>query len=133
VKDAGDVLKVRQVIEVTVLAVDRERKRISLTLKKNPEGDSTSGHAEGKSAPGNRRGGREGMKPAGGSSRKPGDGKSQPEHAAPEKSPEERPADEWKRVKQGSGKPDHGRPQRGKPREEKVPFNNPFAAVFGKK
>jgi hypothetical protein len=29
--------------------------------------------------------------------------------------------------------PTHGRPQQGKPRDAKVPFNNPFAAVFGKK
>ncbi len=136
VKDAGDVLKVRQVIEVTVLAVDRERKRISLTLKKNPAADG-----EGKSSPDSRRGGRdreanrsarEGLKPAGGAPRKPGDEKAKPGQAAPEKSPVERPAEEWKRVKQGSGRPDHSRPQRGK-REEKVPFNNPFAAVFGKK
>ncbi|MHB8908394.1 MAG: Tex family protein [Syntrophales bacterium] len=136
VKDAGDVLKVRQVIEVTVLAVDRERKRISLTLKKNP---ATSGHqaAEGeeKSAPGGRRSGRdnrEGLKPARGSSRKSGEEATEPGQAAPDKSPAERAAGEWKRVKPGPGKPDHGRPQRGK-REEKVPFNNPFAAVFGKK
>ena len=145
VKDAGDVLKVRQVIEVTVLAVDQERKRISLTLKKNPAAGASPGHppadAEEKSARGNRgkgrdreanRSAREGMKPAGGAPRKPGDGKSEPGQTAPEKSPGERPADEWKRVKPGQGRPDRGRPQRGK-REEKVPFNNPFAAVFGKK
>ena len=36
VKDPGEVLKVRQTVEVTVLAVDLERKRISLTLKKQP-------------------------------------------------------------------------------------------------
>ena len=134
VKDAGDVLKVRQVIEVTVLAVDRERKRISLTLKKNPEaGGHQAVDGEEKSAPGGRRNGRENReakKPAGGSPRKPGDGKTEPEQTTGK--PEERPANEWKRVKQGQGRPDHGRPQRGK-REEKVPFNNPFAAVFGKK
>jgi uncharacterized protein len=126
VKDAGEVLKVRQVIEVTILAVDQERKRISLTLKKNPAaGDNRENQEANRSA-------REGMKPAGGSPRKPRDGKPEPGQAAQGKSPEERPADDWKRVKQGQGKPDHGRPQRGK-REEKVPFNNPFAAVFGKK
>jgi hypothetical protein len=27
----------------------------------------------------------------------------------------------------------HGRFQQGKPRDEKLPFNNPFVAVFGKK
>jgi len=126
VKDAGEVLKVRQVIEVTVLAVDQERKRISLTLKKNPAAGDGREHQEAN------RSAREGMKHAGGSPRKPGDGKTEPGQTAPEKPPGERPANDWKRVKQGQGKPDHGRPQRGK-REEKVPFNNPFAAVFGKK
>ncbi|MCG2739841.1 MAG: S1 RNA-binding domain-containing protein, partial [Syntrophaceae bacterium] len=40
VKDPGAVLKVRQPVEVTVLAVDLERKRISLTLKKQPAAGS---------------------------------------------------------------------------------------------
>ncbi|MDP2269024.1 MAG: helix-hairpin-helix domain-containing protein, partial [Deltaproteobacteria bacterium] len=39
VKDPQAVLKVHQPVAVTVLAVDRERKRISLTLKKQPETD----------------------------------------------------------------------------------------------
>jgi uncharacterized protein len=37
VKDPGEILKVRQAVEVTVLSVDLERKRISLSLKKNPD------------------------------------------------------------------------------------------------
>ena len=36
VKSAGDVVKVNQKIEVTVLAVDVERRRISLSMKKTP-------------------------------------------------------------------------------------------------
>jgi len=43
VKNPGDVLKVRQTVEVTVLAVDLERKRISLTLKKQPAAGEKSG------------------------------------------------------------------------------------------
>ena len=67
VKDAGDVLKVRQVIEVTVLAVDRERKRISLTLKKNPAaGGHQAADGEEKSAPGGRRSGRDRRRTAAG-------------------------------------------------------------------
>jgi len=37
VKSPGDVVKVNQKVEVTVLAVDAERKRISLSMKKGPE------------------------------------------------------------------------------------------------
>jgi uncharacterized protein len=36
VKSPGDVVKVSQKVEVTVLAVDAERKRISLSMKKSP-------------------------------------------------------------------------------------------------
>lgn len=46
VKDPHQVVKVHQKVEVTVLAVDKERKRISLSMKKNPEshgGPSDSG------------------------------------------------------------------------------------------
>jgi len=39
VRDPQEVLKVHQAVSVTVLAVDRERNRISLTLKKQPETD----------------------------------------------------------------------------------------------
>jgi uncharacterized protein len=37
VKSPGDVVKVNQKVEVTVLAVDTERKRISLSMKKGPK------------------------------------------------------------------------------------------------
>ncbi|MFZ3114695.1 MAG: S1 RNA-binding domain-containing protein [Syntrophales bacterium] len=36
VKSPGEVVKVNQGVEVTVLAVDPERKRISLSMKKSP-------------------------------------------------------------------------------------------------
>jgi uncharacterized protein len=45
VKDPSTVVKVQQAVHVTVLAVDLERKRISLSMKKQPEGhksDQTS-------------------------------------------------------------------------------------------
>ena len=38
VKTPADVVKVNQKVEVTVLAVDADRKRISLSLKKQPAG-----------------------------------------------------------------------------------------------
>ena len=108
VKDPGELLKVRQAVEVTVLAVDLERRRISLSLKKNPDlagGASASRPERGAGVDG------------------PGTGKP------------------------GSGKDGHGRPGPGGPRRDRrgdgkkqgkgpaeaVPFNNPFAAVFGKK
>jgi uncharacterized protein len=144
VKDAGDVLKVRQVVEVTVLAVDMERKRISLTMRKNPAGSADTDHSPSdkkeKPAADNRQRGREKradrpprprVKPAEGSQQKPGEGKPAPEPTAPDKPPEERPTDG--RIRERRGKPDHGRSQRIKPREEKVPFNNPFATFFKKK
>jgi len=110
VKDPAEVLKVRQAVEVTVLAVDLERKRISLTMKKKPDAAGAAAHPHPEkrnesagekhgdgaksSSPGSRQ-----NRPAGGSShqRNPGQGKQE------------------------------------KGRDEKVPFNNPFAAVFGKK
>jgi len=39
VRDPQEVLKVHQPVSVTVLAIDRERNRISLTLKKQPDTD----------------------------------------------------------------------------------------------
>ena len=109
VKDPGEVLKVRQTVEVTVLAVDLERKRISLTLKKQPgKAEGSPEKAEAKPAAEGRR-----INPG----------------PTPEKTPERRPG----KGEQRRDRPDHGRPQPGKPRNEKVPFNNPFAAVFGKK
>jgi uncharacterized protein len=45
VKDPHQVVKVQQKVKVTVLSVDLERKRISLSLKKDP------GKREGESKP----------------------------------------------------------------------------------
>jgi len=113
VKDPGEVLKVHQPVEVTVLAVDLERKRISLTLKKNPErGGKPATPPEKKEIRENQPAG-EGPRPK----------------IAPGKPPQER----QEHGRPQREKPGHGRPQQGKSRNEKVPFNNPFAAVFGKK
>jgi len=176
VKNPGDVLKVRQTVEVTVLAVDLERKRISLTLKKQPAAGEKSGtprrergNREGelagepsrpKAAADARREKTGGMKtpedgsvqggpprkhsaPGGkpGEKRAPGEGASgnsapggpPQKRTSPEGSSPETPADRPIRPRQGQERPDRARPQRIKPRDEKVPFNNPFAAVFGKK
>jgi uncharacterized protein len=131
VKDPGEILKVRQIVEVTVIDVDLERKRISLSLKKNPEsGDASKNQSE------KLRTGKEGAsaeeKPKHGSE-KPAPGKIHP-GVAESKDKTERD------LKQGKEKPPRGheksnqnRTQRIKPRDEKVPFNNPFVAVFGKK
>jgi uncharacterized protein len=37
VRNPADVVRVNQKIDVTVLAVDRERRRISLSMRKNPQ------------------------------------------------------------------------------------------------
>ena len=113
VKDPGEALKVRQPVEVTVLAVDLERKRISLTLKKQPAaGGKPANHPEKKEIRENQPAG-EGPRPK----------------IVPGKPPQER----QEHGRPQREKPGHGRPQQRKPRNEKVPFNNPFAAVFGKK
>jgi uncharacterized protein len=113
VKDPGAVLKVRQPVEVTVLAVDLERKRISLTLKKQPAAGEKPANPPEKKEPRENQPAGEGPRPK----------------IAPGKPPQER----QEHGRSQPQKPGHGRPQQGKPRDEKVPFNNPFAAVFGKK
>jgi len=113
VKDPGAVLKVRQPVEVTVLAVDLERKRISLAMKKQPAaGGKPANLPEKKEIRENQPAG-EGPRP-----------KIMPGKPPQERQEHGRPQRE---------KPGQGRPKQGNPREEKVPFNNPFAAVFGKK
>jgi len=147
VKDPGDVLKVRQVVEVTVLTVDLERKRISLTLKTHQ--DAADGAAV--KTPRKQRTGKEsepvGEKPPkpltvkprqekpasnGGQSGRAGSGNPPREKTAQEA---QRKGEPPKKImeRRDRGKPDHTRPHREKPRNEKVPFNNPFVAVFGKK
>jgi uncharacterized protein len=147
VKNPGDVLKVRQTVEVTVLAVDLERKRISLTLKKQPAAGEKSGTPRGE------RGNREG-KLAGEASLPKAAADARREKTGGKKTPEDgsaqggKPGEKRAPGAGGSGnsapggpsrnrppqeRPDRARPQRIKTRDEKVPFNNPFAAVFGKK
>ena len=151
VKDPGAILKVRQVVEVTVIGVDLERKRISLSMKKNPETvEQVAGRQErsrtkkeGLSA--GEKAGSGLAKPAagkrhpreqeshGGKEREYGKGKSPQEQTPPAGSPQRETIDRQTREKQERGKPKDAWPQRIKPRNEKVPFNNPFVAVFGKK
>ena len=52
VKDPHQVVKVHQRVKVMVLSVDLERKRISLTLKKEPAKAERQPHSEGKSPAG---------------------------------------------------------------------------------
>lgn len=113
VKDPGEVLKVRQIVEVTVLAVDLERKRISLTLKKQPEAGGKSENPPEK--------------------REIRENRPAPEGPRPKITPGKPPQERQEHGRHHREKPGQGRPKQGKPREEKVPFNNPFAAVFGKK
>ncbi|MCE5266060.1 MAG: RNA-binding transcriptional accessory protein [Deltaproteobacteria bacterium] len=123
VKDPGEVLKVRQTVEVTVLAVDLERKRISLTLKKQPaKGENPREKAGAKPTA-------EGSRKAPGPAGEDLSGKGGEHRISPPAKPDGRPGPgQPRRDKTGPG-----RPQPGKSRNEKVPFNNPFAAVFGKK
>ncbi len=151
VKDPGEILKVRQVVEVTVIGVDLERKRISLSMKKTPEtGDSAVNHrarsrigkdgasAEEKSgsgpvkrAPGKHHPGK--PESPGETERKHGKGKPPQGQTTPAGSPQGETTDRQTRERREREKSKDARPQRIKPRNEKVPFNNPFVAVFGKK
>ncbi|MDA8126794.1 MAG: helix-hairpin-helix domain-containing protein [Deltaproteobacteria bacterium] len=124
VKDAGEVLKVRQVVEVTVLAVDLERKRISLSMKKNPD---LSGSVAGASGPSGDRPAPEGRRP----DRGPGQGQGKP--SSKEGGSANRPQDGRRQGPHQGGKPGSGRPNQDRSRPEKVPFNNPFAEAFRKK
>ncbi len=127
VKDPGEVLKVRQILEVTVLGVDLERRRISLTLKKEPvrktdpqtkaaapvaERRQSATAAKGVSSAG-----------TGGAGRK----------VLREKGAPGRPDSGKKSGQSQRDKPHPVRPQPSKGRAEKVPFNNPFIEVFGRK
>jgi uncharacterized protein len=151
VKEPSEVLKVSQILEVTVLAVDLERRRISLTLKKNPE-------AAAKKPPERRD--RDAAVPGKPSGQNVKDGNMAGESARQKKrdadsagKPFERNAkfsddtgdfrkqkpeiparrdDRKPRPHFAPDKRDDRKPPREK-REEKVPFNNPFAAIFGKK
>ncbi|MGD9097233.1 MAG: S1 RNA-binding domain-containing protein, partial [Desulfobacterales bacterium] len=50
VKDPGDVVKVHQKVQVTVLAVDRDRRRIGLSMRSQP-GKKRPPRGEGRSHP----------------------------------------------------------------------------------
>jgi uncharacterized protein len=145
VKDPGDVLKIRQAVVVTVLEVDKERKRISLSLKKDPAEGARSekplakreqiaavdeGRPNLKLKPRAERPPRP-ERDHGKGSQHPGNAKTEPERTSLGKPPRNEPADGRNRERQQ--RPERARPDRGRPREEKVPFNNPFVAVFGKK
>ncbi|MEW6333614.1 MAG: Tex-like N-terminal domain-containing protein [Thermodesulfobacteriota bacterium] len=151
VKDPGDILKVRQAVAVTVIAVDLERKRISLSLKTKPD----EADAPLKAKPGarmrkerpsegavrpkpraetpRRERPAPGPAPGGEPLRTEGGAAPPPENRAQDGPRRELPPDRKIRETREPGKPDQARPQRIRPREEKVPFNNPFVAVFGKK
>jgi uncharacterized protein len=147
VKDPGEIVKVRQAVEVTVFAVDLERRRISLTLKAHPDAANgaavkTTGKRQtarenttaGEKAPKLRTERPLKEKAASGKVPLPGTERGDPPQ---EKTAQESPRREEppKKIhpRPDRGKPDHSRPQRGRARNEKVPFNNPFVAVFGKK
>ena len=151
VKDPSTVLKVGQMLEVAVLAVDLERKRISLTLKKNPEAAAknrperkkpdaaVSGKPSGRNT-------KEGANAGEAARRKDGDaaltgkpfvrkgkeadnagGTPRQKTENNERRDEQKSRPHFAHDKNGDKKPPREK------REEKVPFNNPFAAIFGKK
>jgi uncharacterized protein len=138
VKDPGEVLRVRQVVEVTVLAVDRERKRISLSLKKNPDLNGRAPGHEGKPADGRAvEGKRQDRGSEGKSGERPAaDGHRKDQGAAQENrkpiTREGRPNRPPQDSRQGTRQGGHGRPSQDR-RPEKVPFNNPFVEAFRKK
>lgn len=53
VKDPNEVVKVQQKVEVTVMEVDLDRKRIALSMRKNAVGASAGKPAEGRTSPAN--------------------------------------------------------------------------------
>jgi len=121
VKSPGDVVKVSQQVEVTVLSVDLERKRISLSMKK------TRGEK-----PLEKPGG-EIDKPAhphtgvGGIEKPPADGR----HTDKAQTGEHRNRPPGSQGNSRQLHPPHqGQNKRGK--EEPKPFHNPFAAAFRK-
>jgi uncharacterized protein len=121
VKDPAEVLKVRQPVEVTVLAVDLERNRISLSLKKNPD---LTGRSAGPGMKQDEEPTAEGRRPE----RGPGQG-GRPFSG---ESRQSRPQD-GRRQGAGPERPRHGRPFPERVRPEKAPFNNPFAEAFRKR
>jgi uncharacterized protein len=107
VKSPGDVVKVSQQVEVTVLAVDLERQRISLSMKKSPgeRGDkSVRSHPDKPQADGRH-------------TEKAQTGERRNRPTAP----------------QGANRRPHpGQTRPAKAKEEPRPFHNPFADAFRK-
>jgi len=151
VKDPSTVLKVGQMLEVAVLAVDLERKRISLTLKKNPDGAAKRPAAQKSrdvAAPGktpvrsthhgNDGGEADSRKNRGANADgKPFERNAQDDVRSGKPLPQEtrrvpRREDNRSRPHFAPDKKGDKKPPQEK-RAEKIPFNNPFAAVFGKK
>ena len=128
VKDPGEVLKVRQTLEVTVLGVDLERRRISLTLKKEPV-KKTDPQAKTAAPVVERRQSTTAGKGVSSAAKSGGAGRKD----LREKGTPGRPDGERKPGQTRREKPHTGRSQPSKGRPEKVPFNNPFIEVFGRK
>ncbi len=128
VKDPAEVLKLNQIVEVTVLSVDLERKRISLSLRENsadPAGRKTYREqtrpwaTEGK--PAEQKQNRPPMVESSGLGTKqcPGEAPAKKPDNKNEKKPRPRFAPA-KKTEKG-------------PERKKVPFNNPFVSFFGNK
>lgn len=141
VKDPSTVLKVGQTLEVTVLAVDMERRRISLTLKKNPGTDAKkpSGRKTGDAAVSEKqtpRNAKDGAQAGESPREKRSDAPSNRKHFDQNKKNAAEAGgaagDKTKNAERGGDKKGARTPPQEK-RPEKTPFNNPFAAVFGKK
>lgn len=61
IKDASEVVKVQQKVQVTVIEVDLERKRIALSMKSNPDFDRSKKGGSGGGGGGGQGGGRPGQ------------------------------------------------------------------------
>ena len=147
VRDPAEVLKVNQIVEVTVIAVDLERKRISLTLKK----DGSAG--AGRKSPERKKGDgavekpaerKKSYNPAGKLPERKAKNGATPGKPFAEKPDSRTDGQSFRKRKENAGGRDEKKPRppfapgkktdRRPPREkEKVPFNNPFASFFGKK
>ena len=162
VKDPAEVLRVSQIVEVTLIGVDLERKRISLSLKKNPfaaglresserkPDAAVAGRTYGKNtkdrsdecrrntkgnadaADKTRRGSRDADSVGKPFQRQAKDGADKAESLHPKTGNAERRDDKKPRPRVPHDKKGDTKALRVK-KDEKVPFNNPFLAVFGKK
>jgi protein Tex len=147
VRDPAEVLKVSQIVEVTVIGVDFERKRISLSLKKNPfaadhkessrqqTGDAATGRpSKPKQKDGDR--GKIALQEKSGDATSAGKPLEQkPSESAGAKEPKRHTPKDTGRRNDHKPRPHFAPDKRAekRPQREKVPFNNPFASFFGKK